>query len=152
MSDFIWGLTVRDIENAFSNSMSGCKMVVGGMAVAAAVNALFRYIIPDEKTNKADDKKHIVSTAIGIVAGVLVSFRYVDRLPHVTFAAEKALKFLVISIVTGSIGMQAGPLGLAITLITGGGAWGYFGRSALHVGGAIGAVIGSILRTSTSIK
>ncbi len=151
-NDFIWGLTVRDFENAFWNDVSGCKMLFGGMAAAATANIISRAIIPNNERNKASGVKHLICTVIGIGAGVLVSFHYADRLHHVTFAADKALKFLVISLVTSTIGLGVGRRGAVIGMITSGGALGYFGRRALYAEGALGAVIGSTLVARSFFK
>jgi hypothetical protein len=147
MSDFIWGLTVRNIENALWNGLSQDAMLFGSMAVAVVANALARSIIPNDHQNKPSEMKHLVCTVIGAGAGIYVSFLYADRLPFVSFAAEKALKFAVISFVTGAIGVRAGWAGILIGLITSGGALGYFGRGALPTVGAIGAVFGSLFVT-----
>lgn len=152
MSDFIWGLTTRDIENALWNGLSESAMLFGGMAVAVAANAISRSLLPNDHRDKASGMKHLVCTVIGISAGVYASFRYANRLPHVTFAADKALKFLVISIVTAAIGAQIGWAGTAIALITSGGAFGYFGRSVLRCEGAIGAVLGSLIVTGLTAR
>src|ERR1700733_2236554 len=106
MSDFIWGLKTRDIENALWNSLSESAMLISGLAVAMTANAVSRAFFPNNRQEKSSGMKHLVCTFIGIGAGVWISFRYADRLPYVTFAADKALKFLVISIVTGAIGLQ----------------------------------------------
>jgi hypothetical protein len=145
MSDFIWGLTTRDIENAFWNGVSEGAMLVGGFAVAITANAISRVLLPNDRQHRASGMKHLVCTVIGITAGVLVSFSYADRLAHVTFVGEKALKFFVISLVTGAIGLKAGLVGTAIILITSGGAFGYFGRNALYANGALGAAVGSVV-------
>ncbi len=139
-NDFIWGLTLQDFQNGFWNGMSDSAMLLGGMAAAAAANALSRTLISNNKQDKAYEMKHLACTVIGIGAGVWISFHYADRLHHVTFAAEKALKFLVISIVTGAIGASTGLVGLAIGLMTSGGAFGYFGRGLLRVEGGLGGV------------
>ena len=146
--DFFWGLTVRNLENALWNSLSQNAMLFGGMAVAVAANALARYIIPNDHQNNPSGMKNLVCIVIGAGAGTYVSFLYADRLPHVTFAADKALKFAAISVVTGAIGSRAGWAGTAIGLITSGGAWGYFGRGVLPALGAIGAVAGSLGATA----
>jgi hypothetical protein len=147
MSDFIWGLTVRNIENALWNGLSQDAMLFGGMAVAVVANALARSIIPNDHKNKPSGMKHLACTVIGAGAGIYVSFLYADRLPLVTFAADKALKFAVISFVTGAIGARAGWAGTAVGLITSGGTLGYFGRGVLPTLGAIGAVFGSLFVT-----
>jgi hypothetical protein len=146
-NDFFWGLTVRDFQNAFWNDVNDFAILFGGMAVAAVANIAARSIIPNADGKKSGGMKHLVCTVIGIGTGVLVSFHYADRLHHVTFAAEKALKFVVISLVSGAIGLTAGPLGGLVAMITTGGAFGYFGRSLLRFGGAVGAVSGSVLAT-----
>lgn len=148
-NDFIWGLTVRDFENAFWNDLNDYAIVFGGMAVAATANLISRSIIPNEGRNKSGGMKHFACTVIGIGAGVFVSFHYADRLHHVTFTAEKALKFLVISIGTAAIGAKTGFAGMVIGMITSGGALGYFGKDLLRAGGAIGAVIGSMIVTNS---
>lgn len=151
-NDFIWGLTIRDLENAFWNDVNDYAIFFGGMAVAATANFISQSIIPNDKQNKAGGMKHLACTVIGIGAGVFVSFHYADRLQHVTFTAEKALKFLVISIGTAAIGAKTGFAGMVIGMITSGGAYGYFGKDLLRAGGAIGAVIGSVIVTSASLK
>jgi hypothetical protein len=147
-NDFIWGLTVRDFQDAFGNSLNDYAVLFSGMAAAAAANLLSRFIIPSENRNSAGGMKHLGCTVIGIGAGALVGFHLAGRLHHVTFAAEKAFKFLALSFVTGVIGLGAGPLGSVIGLITSGGALGFFGRNVLRVGGAFGAVAGSVIVTA----
>ncbi len=150
-NDFFWELTVRNIEDALWNSLSQNAMFFGGAVVAVVANVLARSIIPDNHRNKGE-MKDLICTVIGVGAGVWVSFRYADRLPHVTFAADKALKFAVISAVSGAIGLQAGLAGTAIVLITTGGALGYFGRDVLRTLGGIGAVFGSLHASSEALK
>ncbi len=136
-TDFFWGLTTTDFKNALLNGLSQNAMFFGGAAVAVVANALARSIIPNNHRNKADGIKHLAGTVAGVSAGICISFRYAHRLPHVTFAADKALKFAAISFFTASI-----PIG---------GAWGYFGRSILRFDGAAGAVLGSLFVTGFAL-
>jgi hypothetical protein len=135
--DFFWGLTARNIQDALWNTMSQNAMLVGGMAVAVVANVLARSIIPNNRRNQADKIKHLAGTVMGVAAGIRISFWYADRLPHVTFAADKALKFAVMSSLGG---------------FTAGGALGYFGRSILRFNGAVGAVIGSLFVTGFALS
>jgi hypothetical protein len=151
-NDFFWGLTVRNIENALWNGLSQDAMVFGGAAVAVIANALARSIIPNNHQGKAGGMKNLVCTLAGIAAGFYACHYYADRLPYVTFVFDNALKFAVISAVTGAIGLKAGWTGSAIVLITWGGACGYFGRDVLRAVGAIGAVAGSLYMSGIATK
>ncbi len=150
MSDFIWGLTTRDIENALWNSLSGSVMLFGGMFVAAAANNIARSLFSSNTSNRvsydgpnqgSSNKK--LCTLAGIATGVAASYYLADRLPLVTFVAEKALKFAVISFITGVIGVQVSLAGIAVVFLTLGGAMGNFGHCVLFYEGIAGAVIGS---------
>jgi hypothetical protein len=143
MSDFIWGLTTQDLGNAFWNGISQNAMFLGGMAVAGTTAMVaHRILVSHSHSGQSSAKKPLLCALIGIGVGIAASLNYADRLHHVNFAADKALKFLVLSLVTGAIGLKAGRTEMVISLITLGGAFGYFGRGVLHAHGTIGAVIG----------
>jgi hypothetical protein len=139
MSDFIWGLTTRDIGNAFWNGISQDAMIIGGATVTVVTGVIAHSILSSGKSSET--QKQFCALA-GMGAGIAVSLHYVDRLPYVTFAADKALKFFVISLVTGALGLKAGWAGAVVALTTSGGAFGYFGRDGLRFAGVIGAVLG----------
>jgi hypothetical protein len=141
----VLGLTFRDCENTFWNSVSGSNVLFGGMAAAVAANALFQRMTPNEQEKGASPLKRAVCTVLGAGAGVLVSFYAASRVHCVQFAFEKAVKFFLLSLLTGTVGCIGTPLtGFVVWLSCQGGTWGYFGRDALRLGGALCAVTGSM--------
>jgi hypothetical protein len=147
MSDLIWGLARKNFEDALWNGLSHTAIFTIGAGAAIVANGISRAFFSNDDQGKPSDGKHLVCTWIGFGASAYACFRYADRLPCVTFAADKALKFLVLSLVTGGLGFQVGAVGGVISMATAGGVLGYFGPGLLCVSGALGAAYGSHLLT-----
>jgi hypothetical protein len=133
---FFWGLTHQDFKNSLWNGISEFGALGTGFAAAFAANLVVLNLLnisPRQEREKTVMKLGI-ATVISIGAGVIASVYAANRLPYVTFAAEKALKFLTITLCGGLTG---------VFLITFGGMMGYFGRTSLYSDGVMGALLGS---------
>jgi hypothetical protein len=137
---FFWGLTYKDFGNSIWNGVYETAAFGAGFAAAGVANLIVLSLLGTEEEphrgqrNGISVPKLLLGTVISIGAGVAASVYAANRLPHVTFVAEKALKFLAITMLTGWTGV--------IPAITGGGMWGYFGRKVLYVSGSVGAIGG----------
>ncbi len=139
MSNVIfWGLTGADFENSLWNGIYELSALGTGFAVAGVTNTVMQLVMNDNSArhNRKLSSKPIFCTMLSVGAGVAASVFVAHRLPHVTFVAEKAFKFLIIFMV--------GMFTAVIPFITGGGATGYFGRLPLYVAGSVGAIGGGI--------
>lgn len=144
MSDLIWGLTTRDIQSAFWNGCSEVGIAFGVTVIAIAAHRVARRFIPNESYQRPGKLKQFFCTVLGIGAGICVGWPAAERLPYVTFAADKAWKFMVISVVGCAIGLSSGPVGFFFATTASGGAFGYFGRNFLRLESACCAVGASI--------
>jgi hypothetical protein len=145
-----WGLTKVDFENCLWNSANGAAALGASFLAAAVANAFAQLIFdiaPDRVKLNTPKLKTYACGLIGIGAGAIATIYVADRLSVISVVAEKAFKFLALSVGTAVVGyifgeMQGMVLGL---MISGGGAWGYCERPALYVAGGIGALVGSLL-------
>ncbi len=143
MSDFvIGGLAARDFGNALVNTGYTTLIFFTGMAVAAAAASIAKVIL---NPRKSDSISPGFCYVFGIGVGLAGSGYVAMHLPFVTFTAEKALKFLAISLGTAAAGRLLGKAGVSIGTITIGGALGHFEPiiPSLIVGAA-GSILGSL--------
>ena len=112
------------------------------MIAHALVNSLMNQNTKPLQKPQLSPLTPLVAMGVGIATTVAVA----NRLNHVTFIAEKALKFLVIALVAGAGGGTIfGKPGAIIGWIGMGGALGYFGRGPLYILGSLGAFVGTAL-------
>ncbi len=152
MSNVIfWGLSKTDFQDALWNSAHGTATACAGFAAAGLANLFVHQLMEMDHTRyrlKTLEIRPLACILLGIGAGALATIYVADRLPQVSFVAEKALKFLAISFTTALAGSLFGIKGAVIGgLTTAGGAWGYYGRTPLYVTGYAGAFTGSLLAT-----
>jgi hypothetical protein len=159
-NEFFWNLTYKDFGDSFYNSLYGGVTLFTGMAVAAVANVVVRSLLSNDNSysyirqfirnslnslsssnsytkQRNISLKDIAITLIGIGAGVVTAVHVANRLPYVTFAAEKALKFSVLTLLTIPTKI--------LPLITFGGI--ASSRTPFYISGAISALIGSISMT-----
>jgi len=132
---FFWSLTYRDFQNSLSNSIYKTTTFLAGAAVASATGILIDLF--NKRRNREPGDKPLAGRLIALGAGIAASIYVANRLPYVTFTAEKSLKLLVLTIV-------AAPTKI-LPYITAGGALGYFGRNTLYLTGVAGAIGGDFL-------
>jgi hypothetical protein len=142
----VWGLTKVDFENCLWNSANGSVAFGGSFLAAVVANSFMQLIFELNHTRYREDTQQIkphVCTLLGIGAGAVVTIYTADSFPLVSVVAEKAWKFLALSLGAAIVGRIFGKKGMLLGLITAGGAFGYYERSAVYVAGGVGALFGS---------
>jgi len=146
MSDFvIGGLMARDFGNALVNGACTTAVFFAGIAIAAAVADIAKKILISVDHRGTNSIRPAVCYVFGFFVGLAGSGYLGTRLPFVTFAGGKALKFLALSFGTAAAGTLLGKAGAAVGLITIGGALGYCEPIVpIIAAGAAGSILGSL--------
>jgi hypothetical protein len=134
-NELFWGLTLKDFENSFWNSMYEVPTFFTGLAVAGVANVIGQMAFNNKKQSRGESPypRLMGITTLATAAGVAASVYVGSSVSHVQFTFEKAIKFLVISCCFPPI-----------SPITYGGIAGYFGRTTLYITGLVGALTGGL--------
>jgi hypothetical protein len=147
----VGGLTVGDFGNALSNTGYTTLVFFAGVAVAATTSGIAKTLLKPSPAYSLQDlqgfDRRRFCYLLGFTVGLGGSAYFGSHMPFVSFAGEKALKFLAISLGTAAAaGTLLGIKGAAIGLITMGGALGYFEPVVpIMALSAAGSILGSIL-------
>jgi len=153
--EILLGLTSRDFEHAFYNSIKQNGIMIVGAVAAALAYIVFQRLLSEKSSRSNSEAANLksISGVIGLGVGIAASVYAANRLSYTTIVAEKALKFFIINFVIGAAGTTFfGKAGVIVGFICSGGALGYFGKPALYGVGVAGALLPFIPRENGNQK
>jgi hypothetical protein len=124
--------------------MDAAKVFFAGAFVAGVVALFAINLLNRDDPDQSSLKKIAISSFMGTIAGFCVSAYIAYHCSPITVAADKALKFLALTLATAALGTLPGKAGAVIGLLTfGGGVWPIFGRTSLYYLGLCAAITGA---------